>query len=92
MGRRRIRHGITRTGRNRHIGSRSFVAGAAGQVHLALGSDPMKDRLHERQSLTFSELAEQYLSGKAEAKLKPGTTANYEIAIRKHAVSDLVRI
>jgi site-specific recombinase XerD len=52
----------------------------------------MKDRVHERQSLTFSEFAERYLSEEAEAKLKPGTITNYRIAIRKHAVPDLGRI
>jgi hypothetical protein len=58
---------------------------------VALGGDPMKDRIRERQSLTFSEFAERYLSEEAEVKLKPGTIANYRIAIRKHAVPDLAR-
>ena len=52
----------------------------------------MKDRLRERQSLTFSDFAERYLCEEAEAKLKPGTIANYRIAIRKHANPELGRI
>lgn len=81
-----------------YFGSREFTPEQARQTakellaNVALGGDPMKDRLHERQSLTFSEFAERYLSEEAEVKLKPGTITNYKIAIRKHAVPDLGRI
>ncbi|HLI98398.1 MAG TPA: integrase arm-type DNA-binding domain-containing protein, partial [Bradyrhizobium sp.] len=81
-----------------YFGSREFTPEEARQTaktllaRVALGSDPMKDRLHERQSLTFSEFAERYLSEEAEPKLKPGTIANYRIAIRKHAGPVIGRI
>lgn len=81
-----------------YFGSREFTPEQARQTAkellatVALGGDPMKDRLRERQSLTFSEFAERFLSEEAEAKLKPGTIANYRIAIRKHANPELGRI
>lgn len=81
-----------------YFGSREFTPEQARQTAkellaiVALGGDPMKDRHRERQSLTFSEFAERYLSEEAEAKLKPGTIANYRIAIRKHANPELGRI
>ena len=81
-----------------YFGSREFTPEQARQTAkellatVALGGDPMRDRHRERQSLTFSEFAERYLSEEAEAKLKPGTIANYRIAIRKHANPDLGRI
>lgn len=81
-----------------YFGSREFTPEQARQTArellatVALGGDPMKDRIRERQSLNFSEFAERYLSEEAEVKLKPGTIANYRIAIRKHAVPDLGRI
>ena len=77
--------------RRYYFGSREFTPEQARQTakellaNVALGGDPMKDRLHERQSLTFSEFAERYLSEEAEPKLKPGTVANYRIAVRRHA-------
>jgi hypothetical protein len=73
-----------------YFGSREFTPEQARQTakellaNVALGGDPMKDRIRERHSLTFSEFAERYLSEEAEVKLKPGTIANYRIAIRKH--------
>ncbi|TFW56895.1 DUF4102 domain-containing protein [Bradyrhizobium sp. MOS001] len=81
-----------------YFGSREFTPEQARQTAkellaaVALGGDPMKDRIRERQSLTFSEFAERYLAEEAQVKLKPGTIANYRIAIRKHAVPDLGRI
>ena len=81
-----------------YFGSREFTPEQARQTAkellatVALGGDPMRDRHRERQSLTFSEFAERYLSEEAAAKLKPGTIANYRIAIRKHANPDLGRI
>jgi integrase len=81
-----------------YFGSREFTPEQARQTGkellaaVALGSDPMRERLRERQSLTFSEFAERYLAEEADAKLKPGTIANYQIAIRKHANPDLGRI
>ena len=81
-----------------YFGSREFTPEQARQTAkellaaVALGSDPMRERLRERQSLTFSEFAERYLAEEADAKLKPGTIANYRIAIRKHANPDLGRI
>jgi hypothetical protein len=81
-----------------YFGSREFTPEEARQTakkllaSVALGDDPMKDRIHERQSLTFSEFAERYLSEEAEPKLKPGTVTNYRIAIRKHANPDIGRI
>lgn len=84
--------------RRYYFGSREFTPEQARQTAkellaaVALGSDPMNDRVRERQSLTFSEFAERYLSEEAAAKLKPGTIANYRIAIRKHAKPDLGRV
>ena len=81
-----------------YFGSREFTPEEARQTaktllaRVALGEDPMKDRLRERQSLTFSEFAERYLSDEAEPKLKLGTIANYRIAIRKHANPVIGRI
>jgi integrase len=81
-----------------YFASREFTPEQARQTAkellatVALGGDPMRDRHRERQSLTFSEFAERYLSEEAEAKLKPGTIANYRIAIRKHANPELGRI
>jgi integrase len=81
-----------------YFGSREFTPEQARQTakgllaNVALGGDPMRDRHRERQSLTFSEFAERYLCEEAEAKLKPGTIANYRIAIRKHANPELGRI
>ena len=81
-----------------YFGSREFTPEQARQTakellaSVALGEDPMADRQHDRQSLTFREFAERYLSEEAEAKLKPGTIANYRIAIRKHANPEIGRI
>ena len=81
-----------------YFGSREFTPEQARQTakellaSVALGEDPMADRQHDRQSLTFREFAERYLSEEAEAKLKPGTVANYRIAIRKHANPEIGRI
>ncbi|MCK1580700.1 tyrosine-type recombinase/integrase [Bradyrhizobium sp. 168] len=81
-----------------YFGSREFTPEQARQTakellaSVALGSDPMADRQRDRQSLTFREFAERYLSEEAEAKLKPGTVANYRIAIRKHANPEIGRI
>jgi integrase len=81
-----------------YFGSREFTPEEARQrakkllACVALGDDPMKDRIRERQSLTFSEFAERYLSEEAEPKLKPGTITNYKIAIRKHANPIIGRI
>jgi integrase len=81
-----------------YFGSREFTPEEARQTakkllaSVALGDDPMKDRIRERQSLTFSEFAERFLSEEAEPKLKPGTVTNYRIAIRKHANPELGRV
>ena len=60
-----------------YFGSREFTPEQARQTakellaSVALGEDPMADRQHDRQSLTFREFAERYLSEEAEAKLSP---------------------
>ena len=58
-------------------------------VGIALGRDPMADRHRERQAATFKEFAERYLQDEAKPKLKRGTVVNYEIAIRRHANSEI---
>ena len=56
---------------------------------IALGGDPAAKRKQERDAETFRDFAERYLREEAEAKLKPGTVANYRIAIRKHAMPEI---
>lgn len=74
-----------------YFGSREFTPEQARQAAkemlaaVALGGDPAAKRQEEREAKTFREFAERYLKEEAEAKLKPGTVANYRIAIRKHA-------
>lgn len=61
--------------------------GAAKEIlaKVSLGQDPASDRQSEREMATFREFAERYLAEEAASKLKPGTIANYRIAVRKHA-------
>lgn len=80
------------TKRRMYFGGREFTPEEARQAakellaSVALGKDPAAVRRDERASETFREFAERYLHEEAEAKLKPGTVANYRICIRKHAV------
>lgn len=73
------------------IGSRELTPeqarGAAKEIlaKVSLGQDPASDRQLQREMATFREFAERYLAEEAASKLKPGTVANYRIAIRKHA-------
>lgn len=59
----------------------------AGEILAAvrLGADPAADREKNRDTPTFREFAERYLSEEAEPKLKPHTVTNYRIYFRKHA-------
>ncbi|MGE0288167.1 MAG: tyrosine-type recombinase/integrase [Bradyrhizobium sp.] len=78
-----------------YFGSRQFAPEQARQAAkqmlaaIALGSDPVAKLKEERRTDTFREFAERYLREEAEAKLKPGTVANYRIAIRKHAAPEI---
>jgi integrase len=78
-----------------YFGSREFTPEQARQTakqmlaSVALGSDPVAKRKEERAAATFREFAERYLKEEAALKLKPGTVANYRIAIRKHAAPEI---
>lgn len=78
-----------------YFGSREFSPEQARQAAkemlatVALGGDPAAKRKQEREAETFRDFAERYLREEAEAKLKPGTVANYRIAIRKHASPEI---
>ena len=54
-----------------------------------LGFDPSGERERNRNTPTFKEFVERYLSEEAELKLKPRTIANYSIYFRKHAMPQL---
>lgn len=77
------------------FGSREFTPEEARQAAkemlaaVALGGDPAAKRKQEREAETFRDFAERYLKEEAETKLKPGTVANYRIAIRKHAAPEI---
>lgn len=51
-----------------------------------LGADPAGERAKNRETPTFREFSERYISEEAEIKLKERTVANYRIYFRKHAV------
>lgn len=78
-----------------YFGSREFTPEQARQAAkemlaaVALGGDPAAKRRQEREAETFREFAERYLREEAATKLKPGTVANYRIAIRKHAAPEI---
>jgi len=78
-----------------YFGSREFTPEQARQAAkemlaaVALGGDPAAKRQEEREAETFREFAERYLREEAATKLKPGTVANYRIAIRKHAAPEI---
>ncbi|UGY25458.1 site-specific integrase [Bradyrhizobium septentrionale] len=78
-----------------YFGSPEFTPEEARQAakemlaSVALGGDPAAERKQEREAETFRDFAERYLKEEAKAKLKPGTVANYRIAIRKHAAPEI---
>ena len=52
---------------------------------VALGEDPAALRTRARETPTFLQFANRYLSEEAAAKLKPTTLTNYRIYVHKHA-------
>lgn len=52
---------------------------------VALGEDPAAIRTRARETPTFIQFADRYLSEEAAAKLKPTTLTNYRIYVHKHA-------
>lgn len=52
---------------------------------VALGGDPAAIRTRARETPTFIQFADRYLSEEAAAKLKPTTLTNYRIYVHKHA-------
>jgi site-specific recombinase XerD len=52
---------------------------------VALGEDPAASRTRARETPTFLQFADRYLSEEAAAKLKPKSVTNYRIYVHKHA-------
>ena len=83
----------------RRASKRRMVLGSAGTLTpdqarsaarkilsaVALGEDPAALRIRARETPTFLQFADRYLSEEAAVKLKPSTLTNYRIYMHKHA-------
>lgn len=61
-------------------------------AHARLGSDPAREKVEARKSLTFAELATRFLADHVDAKRKPGTQRNYRHLLEQAAVPALGNI
>ena len=94
---------VYRAGVGRKAPVRKVTLGAIGRITpdnartlaqkalgaIAHGRDPAVERAHDRESMTVADLAEEFIAGHAELKLKPTTVRRYRDLLRKWVVPEL---